>query len=85
MEPIIPRINEEVYYSIEKQMESGQYLTNMAKHIRENNPTIAGFLHSFVGRLPPCCSRAAMLAAFTTYRLIESQVEANKMENELKI
>jgi len=85
MEPVIPPINEEVCYSIEQEMVRGEYLTNMAQHIRDNNPTIAGFLHSFVGRLPDCCGQAAMLAAFTTYRLIESQMEANKMNNELKL
>lgn len=85
MEPIIPQINEEVCYSIEKQMEAGNFLKSMAQHIRENNPVVGGFLHSFIGRLPSCCSRAAMLAAFMTYRLIESQMEANKMKNELKL
>jgi len=85
MEPIIPQINEEVCYSIEKQMDAGDFLTNMAQHIRENNPVVSGFLHSFIGRLSPCCSKAAMLSAFITYRLIESQMEANKMKDDLKL
>ena len=86
MEPIIPKINEEICYSIEQEMVKGNnWLRDMARHICDNNPTIAGFLHTFVGRLPPCCSKAAMLAAFMTYRLIESQMEANKMNDELKL
>ena len=85
MESIIPKINEEICYSVEKDMLDDKYLTNMAKHIRDHNPTIAGFIHSFIGRLPPCCSRAAMLAAFTTYRLIESQMEVDKMKIDIKL
>jgi hypothetical protein len=85
MEPVIPTINEEICFSVEKDMLDEKYLTNMAKHIAKYNPTIAGFIHSFSGRLSPCCKKAAMLAAFTTYRLIESQMEANKMKTDLKI
>lgn len=85
MEPVIPTINEEICFSVEKDMLDEKYLTNMAKHIRVNNPTIAGFISLFTGRLPPCCKKAAMLAAFTTYRLIESQMEADKMKIDLKI
>lgn len=85
MEPVIPKINEDVCFSIEKEMVEEKWLQDMAKHIRENNPTVAGWLHTFSGKLTPCCSRAAMLAAFLTYRMIESQMEANKMKDELKL
>lgn len=85
MEPVIPKINGDICFSVEKDMLDEKYLTNMAKHIAKNNPTVAGFIHSFYGKLPPCCKKAAMLAAFTTYRMIESQMEADKMKTELKV
>jgi hypothetical protein len=85
MEPVIPKINEEICHSVEQEILDDKYLSNIAKHLAVNNPTIAGFLHIFVGKLPPCCKKAAMLAAFTTYRLIESQMEADKMKSEIKL
>ena len=84
MEPLIPKIKEEICFSIEKEIASDDYLSKMAKHLAEHNPTVGGFLYLFVTRLPPCCSKAAMLAALTTYRLIESQMEADRMNRELK-
>ncbi len=85
MEPVIPKIDGDVCYPIEKEMIDDNYLPTMAKHIREHNPILAGFIHSFVGKLPPCCKQAAMLSAFTTYRLIESQMEADRMNTDLKL
>lgn len=85
MEPLIPKVKEEVCYSIEQAMIDDGYLRNTAKHLAEHNPTVAGFIHSFTGRLPLCCKKAAMLAAFTTYRMIESQMEANKMNIDIKL
>lgn len=85
MESHIPKVNEDICWSIEREMIDDKYLSNVAKHIAANNPTIAGFIHLFIGKLPPCCSKAAMLASFTVYRLIESQIQADKMKNDLKI
>lgn len=85
MEPYITKVSEEICYSIEKELESNEYLSNMAKHIRNNNPTIAGFIVSLSDKLPTCCRNAAMLSAFTTYRLIESQMEADSMNRNIKL
>ena len=85
MESHIPKVNEDICWSIEQEMIDDKYLVNTARHIAKNNPTIAGFVHSFIGKLPPCCGKAAMIASFTIYRLVESQMQADKMKNELKI
>lgn len=85
MESHIPKVSEDICWPIEQEMIDDKYLSNTAKHIAEHNPTIAGFIHKFMDKLPPCCRRATMLASFTIYRFIESQIQADKMKNELKI
>jgi len=84
MEPVVPKVSEEICWSIEKEIADDDYLSIMAKHLSTHNPTIAGFLHIFTGKLPPCCKKAGLIAALTTYRLIESQMEADKMKTDLK-
>jgi hypothetical protein len=81
----IPKVNEEICYSVEQEIIRDDYLSSVAKHMAKDNPTIAGFIHCFVGKLPPCCKKAAMLSALTTYRLIESQIEADSMKTDIKI
>ena len=85
MESHVPRVNEEICYSVEQEIIRDDYVSNIAKRIKNDNPTIAGFMYSFTQKLPICCRKAAMIAALTTYRLIESQIEVDQMNNDLKL
>jgi hypothetical protein len=81
----IPKVHEEICHSVEQEIIRDDYLRSIAKRMAKDNPTIAGFVYSFTQKLPTCCRKAAMLSALTTYRLIESQIEADNMKVEIKI
>jgi hypothetical protein len=79
----LPLVNEDCCFPMEREIMKDDFLEKSSIHLNEVNPTIAGFVEEFASKLPECCARAALLAAYITYRFLENQAEADKMTEEL--
>jgi hypothetical protein len=65
---------------MEREILDDEFLERYSEHLNKVNPTIAGFVEEFASSLPECCAKAALLAAFITYRFLENQAEADGMK-----
>jgi hypothetical protein len=81
----LPLVKEEICWPVEKELLETDFLTKYSKHIIEVNPVVGTAIGIFIDKLPHYCKGAAIIAASVTYRLLESQAEADRMERDLNI
>ena len=82
----LPIVSDDTCSNVDHRLATDEFfLHHNTQKLLKEQPIIAKFIGEFVLNLPECCSHAAMLAAYITYNLLESQAEADKMNEEIKL
>lgn len=83
---LLPFVKTDTGFSIARELVGefdDSYVKEQLKMIKKNNPTIADFITKFSSKCDDKTGSA--ICGIVVYRLIESQIEANKMKKEIKL
>jgi len=80
---LLPIVTEEVGYTIQaelKQSSKNDYIREMLERLQEDNPCVANFISKM--SLSSDDATGTAYTALLTYRLLESQAEADRLNDE---
>lgn len=80
----LPKVKEDICSVIEKEFDDKDSYGKNAKRLLDENPIVASFLGNFIAQVPSCCGHTSMISALIVYRLLESQAEADWMDESFK-
>lgn len=86
--PILPKVSEGVEESIKAEYLQNQeeYLSELIDRIKKENPTIIKFIVDCLSGIPEdneIARKSVVYSGLFVYRLLESQAQANKLEDEI--
>jgi len=85
MDDLLPFVKSEICCALREEIESECYWQDQFRRLQNENPCIAQVIARFATALEnEDIAQSVTIGAILVYRLLESQAEANRMEDEFK-
>ena len=82
---LLPVVDTGICGSVSQDMLGPDWLLDQCDNLESTNPAIAAFVTEFVSTLDDDTKEEVLYAVLATYRMLESQAEAERMEETIKL